>query len=254
MGCKDKISDRCTTKINAVCVKYEGTLHADTLLDVEDCHNLEEVIEDINTELDDINTQIDVTVLGDACIEYTPAGDELTVADVLLEHEAQICALIEATGLNDPEPCPTCIDPCNDSSTGVCTNGLVKYTYAAGLFPLTVVDEWEAGVTPADMYTTNLTFSPTAPGTYKFTVELQTTLTGSDEGKVGIGINTVDPLETADVAGYFSSSIVGGNTNAKTFTFIKSMVVSDIAQVKFKLDSGTLFTVSNVKLIVEKVG
>lgn len=252
MGCQDKISDRCTTKTNAVCVKYEGTLHADTLLDVEDCHNLEEVIEDINAELDDINTQIDITALGEACIEYTPAGDELSVADVLLEHEAQICALIAATGLNDPEPCPTCVDPC-DTTTGVCTNGMVKYTYAAGAFPLTVIGDWLSGVTPADMYSANLVYSATVDGTYKFTVESQSTFTGSDAGKIGVGINSIDPIETANVAGYFSSSLTDGNTNPKTHTFIKTMVKGDIAQVMFKLNTGTLFTVNSAKLIVEKI-
>lgn len=251
MGCKDKISDRCTTKLNAVCVKYEGTLHADTELDTNDCHDLESVIEDINAELDDINVQIDVTALGDACIEYTPAGEELTVADVLLEHEAQICILLEAAGLNDPEPCPTCIDPCNDE--GVCTNGLVKYTYAAGSFPLTVVGAWESGVTPADMYSANLVYSATAAGTYKFTVESQSTFTGADTGKIGIGINSIDPIETADVAGYFSSSLTDGNTNPKTHTFVKVMSKDDIAQVMFKLNAGTNFTITSAKLIVEKI-
>lgn len=252
MGCQDKISDRCTTKINAVCVKYEGTLHSDTELDTEDCHNLEEVIEDINAEIDDINEQIDMSELGDLCLDYTISGDELAVKDVLKEHEAQICEIREALKL-DEEPCPTCIDPCDDS-TGTCTNGLVKYTYAEGEFLLTVEGEWEKGSTPTDMYATNLTYSPTSDGIYKFTVELNSTFDATDTGKIGIGINTVDPIETADLAGFFSSALTNGETNTKTFTFIKTMVKTDIAQVMAKLESGTLFSIVSIKLIVEKVG
>ena len=39
MSCKDKISDRCLKKTNAVCVKYEGTLSEGSQLDPNDCHD-----------------------------------------------------------------------------------------------------------------------------------------------------------------------------------------------------------------------
>ena len=249
MSCRDKISDRCTTKLNAVCVKYEGTLHADTELDVNDCHTLEEVIEDINTELDDINVQIDVTALGDACIEYTPAGDELSVSDVLLEHEAQLCALIEATGINDPAPCPTCVDPCADDTTGNCNNGLVYYGYGVGEFFISNITYpgWNNSLIGGYE---ELTHTIAKSGTYKVTLDVGCDI--EDVGGrafIGISVNNIDPIVSA-----FAQYEIIPPFNSKTFHFILPAIVKgDILRVKFKGNVAGSISVDGVKVIIEKV-
>jgi hypothetical protein len=252
MSCKDKISERCTKKVNAVCVKYEGTLSSNTALDVEDCHDLEEVIEDINGQLDNINESIDLSGLGGSCIEYSPAGESLLVGEALLTLETKICELIEFTGVDAEAPCPTCEDPCEDETT--CNNGLTYYNYATGAISATSVGTWITGATPSDMYSSNLIHSIANDGKYKFTVELSATLAGASIGKVGISVNTVDPVEGATLVGFFSSALVEGNTNNKTFSFVKDLKKTDSVRVMFKLDSGTSFDIASTKVIIEKVG
>ncbi len=108
MTCRDKIEARCGKKINAVCVTYEGTLASKTELDPEDCHNLEEVVEDINEQLDAIVAGSDLSTLDTTCIDYNAAGPEVTVKEAILALHAKMIAVMEKLGMScdDCEKCP----------------------------------------------------------------------------------------------------------------------------------------------------
>ena len=111
MSCKDKIEARCGKKTAAPCVTYEGTLSAQSALDPLDCHNLEEVIEDINTQLDEIVTNSDLTNLNADCIDYNPAGATITVKEAILGLHAKMLAVMDKIGMSC-DNCPTCPDAC----------------------------------------------------------------------------------------------------------------------------------------------
>lgn len=108
MTCKTKIEARCGKKTNAVCVTYEGTLSTKSSLDPEDCHNMQEVVEDINDQLDEIVSGIDLDTLTSGCIDYNPAGPEITVKEAILALHAKMIAVMTKIGMScdDCSPCP----------------------------------------------------------------------------------------------------------------------------------------------------
>jgi hypothetical protein len=252
MGCNDKISGRCGRKTTAKCIDYEGTLVRGTAL-TSRCLNLEEVIIDINTQIEKL---IDVTTLTDltsTCIDYNPEGEIITIKEAIQGLNDKVCELVAVTKLDTPEVCPSCT---NDCSTDSCTsNGVIYHSFAAGTFPLSVVGTWTSGVTTTDAFSTNLQHVVPATGKYKITVEVNGLMASSSIAKIGVGINGIAPIETNDVNGYFSSSLVteegAGNT---TLTFIKDLVKGDSLAVKAKLISGSTYTIYSTKIITEKVG
>lgn len=253
MGCNDKISGRCGKKTTAKCIDYEGTLVRGTALTATSCLNVEEVIIDLNTQIEKL---IDVTTLDnltEACIDYNPTGLNITVKEAIKGLNDKVCELVNLTKLDTPEVCPSCT---NDCSTDSCTsNGVIYHSFAAGSFPISVIGSWVSGVTTTDAYSTNLQHVVPATGKYKITVEIDGVMSTSSTAKVGIAINSVAPIETNDVNGYFSSALVkeesAGNT---TLTFIKDLVKGDSLAIKVKLVSGTLYTINSTKIITEKVG
>ena len=254
MSCKDKISNRCAKKISALCTVYEGILHRNTTLDVLDCHNIEEVLEDIANELDAIDTEITLEDLSGSCIPYEAAGATLTVAEAVKGLDSRLCEVIDILGIDKPTACPTLISDCDAGSVG-CEDGLAYYNFAVGSFPNTVIGTWASGTTVGDQYDTNLDYTIPKTGKYKFTVEVTSTVAVGSTGKVGVSINSVAPIETNNVYGYFSSSnILEEGLSKSTHNFVKDLVIGDSTQIQVKLASGTSFTVSEIKLIIEKVG
>jgi hypothetical protein len=253
MGCNDKISSRCGKKTSAKCIDYEGTLVQGTALIATSCLNVEEVIIDINTQ---IKKLIDVTTLDnltETCIDYNPTGLNITVKEAIKGLNDKVCELVALTKLDSPEDCPSCT---NDCAADSCTsNGVIYHSFAAGAFPLSTIGTWVAGITTTDAYSTNLQHVVPSTGKYKITVEVNGVMAASSTAKIGVGINSVAPIETNDVNGYFSSALVveegSGNT---TLTFIKDLVKGDSLAIKAKLVSGTLYTINSTKIITEKVG
>lgn len=111
MSCKDNISDTCGgKKVNAVCVKYEGGLSENSALDPNDCHNAEEVIEDLNAQLDKLKADLDLSELGNACLSYDQAGVALTVKEAILKLEEKLCLALDKLGIasDNCESCESC--------------------------------------------------------------------------------------------------------------------------------------------------
>jgi hypothetical protein len=131
-GCSDKVSRTCGKKVNAKCVDYEGELHNNTELEECDCHNLEDVIEDLNTGLNTIFDAIDLSELGNDCLTYELENGKVLVKNALKKFEEEICKLKEATATDvDCNPIYTedftCVgldleclsDPCNNPITNL---------------------------------------------------------------------------------------------------------------------------------------
>ena len=95
MGKCDKIEDTCGKKINARCVKYEGEINEQSSLEEDDCLNVHNTTEDIYEQLEDIQCSIDLSALGDKCIDYTQKDeDKLKVAEALLGLEEKLCEIV----------------------------------------------------------------------------------------------------------------------------------------------------------------
>jgi hypothetical protein len=113
MSCKDKISDRCLKKTNAVCVKYEGTLSGNSDLDAQDCHTVEAVIEDINEQLDDIYDQIDLSGIDESCIDFQEEeAGKVKVREAIIALTLKLKDVMEHVGMSCDD-CPECESSCN---------------------------------------------------------------------------------------------------------------------------------------------
>ncbi len=253
MSCKEKIENRCGKKINALCVIYEGTLSSHSALDPEDCHNMQEVVEDINGQLDTISSEIDLTGLESTCIDYAPAGPIVTPKEAILAINAKICEMIAQESVEDPTICIASSDPCSPDLATL--GGLIYYNFATGAFPLTSVGTWVTGVTTTDQYSTNMQHTITKPGKYKFTIEVSGVMDSASTARIGIGINSNTPIETSTLVGLFSSVLITEEANVNsTITFLQTLSVGDSIAVVSKLVSGTQFLINNLKIVTEKIG
>jgi hypothetical protein len=98
-SCSDKVSRTCGKKHPAKCIDYEGDLHSNTQLEECDCHNLEDVIEDLNNTVDYIFDAIDMSELGNDCLTYDLTDGKLLIKTVIKKLEEEICKLKEATAI-----------------------------------------------------------------------------------------------------------------------------------------------------------
>lgn len=93
-NCGNKIKHTCAEKNYATCVYYELPIPTFSELHGEDCTTLEETTEDIYNILGDILGDIDVSALGENCINYNIGrGQVLKIKDVVLQLEQEICDL-----------------------------------------------------------------------------------------------------------------------------------------------------------------
>ncbi len=90
-NCGSKIKHTCAEKNYATCIYYELEVPDFSSLVDQDCITLEETTEDQYEILGDIKSEIDLSALGEACIEYDV--DPKTVKSVLLQYEQEICDL-----------------------------------------------------------------------------------------------------------------------------------------------------------------
>lgn len=102
MGCGDKIKHTCGKKVKAICTQYDGNIPDFSELKDEDCVTIEETTEDIYEILEDIkDNQLDLSDLGQSCIEYEELDGEITIPNALIALEESICEIKEEIGLSD---------------------------------------------------------------------------------------------------------------------------------------------------------
>jgi hypothetical protein len=90
-NCGNKIKHTCAEKNYATCVYYELEVPSFSSLVGEDCITLEETNEDQYNLIGYIKSEIDLSALGQDCINY--GINPKTVKSVLLKHEQEICDL-----------------------------------------------------------------------------------------------------------------------------------------------------------------
>jgi hypothetical protein len=90
-NCGNKIKHTCAEKNYATCIYYELEVPDFSSLVGEDCITLEETTEDQYNLIGGIKSEIDLSALGQDCINY--GINPKTVKSVLLKHEQEICDL-----------------------------------------------------------------------------------------------------------------------------------------------------------------
>lgn len=90
-NCGNKVKHTCSEKNYATCVYYELEVPDFSSLVNQDCITLEETTEDQYNILEGIKSEIDLSALGQDCINY--GVNPKTVKSVLLKYEQEICDL-----------------------------------------------------------------------------------------------------------------------------------------------------------------
>jgi hypothetical protein len=90
-NCGNKIKHTCSEKNYATCVYYELEVPSFSSLINEDCITLEETTEDQYNLIGGIKSEINLSALGQDCINY--GVNPKTVKSVLLKQEQEICNL-----------------------------------------------------------------------------------------------------------------------------------------------------------------
>lgn len=88
--CGNKIKHTCGQIQKATCVDYETNLPE--FSEIEGCPTIEETTTELYEQIVDIREQIDLSALGEQCLEYiTDEEDRIIVKNVLLKFEEKIC-------------------------------------------------------------------------------------------------------------------------------------------------------------------
>lgn len=243
MSC-GKIVNTCPDKTTASCVKYEDKVSEFGNLDSCDCHTLEEVMVDTIEVVDKIYPEVFIEDFDLDCIDFEKEKDGTTKISTIVKGIGdKLCEVISELGLDEPDPCPGCGDPCGDSAS--CCGGLISYKWSNG----------EVQVTPAGYTNWSPPFGydvdgvATSDGTYKITIDMgcQDELPNS-RCYLGIAVNNNQPVNSP-----FTVYEVIPLFNSKTFHFILTGIKkNDVMKPMLKINTG-IVGVDGIKAIYEKV-
>lgn len=106
----NKIKHTCGSKNYSTCIDYEGTVNVDSELDDNSCLTIEETTQDIYNQLENL----DLSALGELCLDYVTVEGKNIVKNVLLKHEEKICELeARVLELETTDICNKLITTCN---------------------------------------------------------------------------------------------------------------------------------------------
>lgn len=106
----NKIRHTCGSENYAICTHFEGTPNTDSSLTENSCISVEEALQDI---YDQVGNHLDLSELGQSCLEYVEEDGKLFVKNVLLKLEQEICDLKERVAdLEDVDICNKDITSC----------------------------------------------------------------------------------------------------------------------------------------------
>ena len=91
----NKVKHTCGSPTMAECTSFEGTPNAQSPLVATPCLSIEDTSQDNYNQLGDIWTQVDLSALGNKCLEYVEVGGKVFVKNALLKMEEEICSLKE---------------------------------------------------------------------------------------------------------------------------------------------------------------
>ena len=129
MNCHNKTKHTCSSVNYSTCIQYESSVNTDSQYDENDCLSIEETTLDIYNQLENL----DLSALGELCLEYTQASGKNIVKNVLLKFEEKICELE-----NRVEELET-VDICNQSITS-CNLDFGDLVDACGNKPTTLAE------------------------------------------------------------------------------------------------------------------
>ena len=107
-NCNQKIKHTCGSIVFADCTSYEGTVNADSEFNENNCLSIEQTTQDIYNQLDNL----DLSALGELCLEYVQVSGKNIVKNVLLKFEEKICEYEER--ITELENRPLCEMPLGD--------------------------------------------------------------------------------------------------------------------------------------------
>lgn len=108
--CNQKIKATCGATNFATCIYYESEVNTDSELDENSCLTIEETTQDIYNQLENL----DLSALGELCLEYVQVSGKNIVKNVLLKHEEKICELeARVLELETTDICNKVITACN---------------------------------------------------------------------------------------------------------------------------------------------
>lgn len=125
----NKIKYTCGIPTQATCVTTEVTPNTQSALIEESCLVQEDVNQDIYDQLEDVRSEIDLSALGDLCLNYTLESGKIIVKNALLKYEQEICDLkSKIEQLENRKICDTPITECLsdfDCLVADCDNSIV---------------------------------------------------------------------------------------------------------------------------------
>ena len=111
-NCNQKIKHTCGSIVFADCTSYEGTVNADSEFNENNCLSIEQTTQDIYNQLDNL----DLSALGELCLNYVQENNKNIVKNVLLKFEEEICNLKEELELVKNRPlCEMPLGDCVDT-------------------------------------------------------------------------------------------------------------------------------------------
>ena len=129
--CNSKIKHTCGIITYSTCTAWEGDVNSQSDLVDETCLDQELIDQDQYNQLEEIWNQVDLSELGDACLEYlTDENDKIVVKNVLLKHEEEICLLKNrVTELENRPICDMPLGDCINTSclTDPCGNDITTW-------------------------------------------------------------------------------------------------------------------------------
>lgn len=125
-NCNQKIKHTCGSIVFADCTSYEGTVNADSEFNENNCLSIEQTTQDIYNQLDNL----DLSELGELCLNYVQENNKNIVKNVLLKFEEVICEMQEKIeSLENRQLCDMLIGDCVDVSclTDPCLNDITTF-------------------------------------------------------------------------------------------------------------------------------
>lgn len=129
MNCHNRLKHTCGSTNYATCIQYESSVNTDSQYDENDCLSIEETTQDIYNQLENL----DLSALGELCLEYVQESGKNIVKNVLLKFEEKICELE-----NRVEELET-VNICNQSITS-CNLDFGDLVDACGNQPTTLAE------------------------------------------------------------------------------------------------------------------
>lgn len=107
------VKQTCGQTSYATCTQYEGTVNPQSELAEDSCLDIEQTTQDLYDQMEEVKDQLDLSELGEACLDYVLEEGKILVKNVLLLHEEKICELQErVTELETIDICNKSIVDC----------------------------------------------------------------------------------------------------------------------------------------------